>query len=38
LQYNAEWQGKRYASKQVAPVVVEDETEVVVVTVYTFYF
>jgi hypothetical protein len=37
LQYNAEWQGTWYAIKQVAPVVVEEQTEVVVVTVYTFY-
>ena len=38
FQYQAEWQGKYYAIKQVAPVTVEKEDEVVVVTVYTFYF
>jgi len=38
FQYQAEWQGKFYAVKQVAPVVVEGENELVVVTVYTFYF
>ena len=38
FQYQAEWQGKFYALKQVAPVAVEEENEVVVVTVYTFYF
>lgn len=38
FQYNAEWQGKVFAIKQVAPVVVEAQNEIVVVTVYTFYF
>ena len=38
FQYNAEWQGKSYAIKQVAPVVAEAQNEIVVVTVYTFYF
>jgi len=37
FQYNAEWQGKFYAIKQVAPVVAEAQNELVVVTVYTFY-
>jgi len=38
FQYNAEWQGKFYAIKQVAPVVAEAQNEIIVVTVYTFYF
>ncbi len=38
FQYHAIWQGKFYAIKQVAPVVVEAQNERVVVTVYTFYF
>ena len=38
FQYNSEWQGKFFAIKQVAPVVVEAQNEMVVVTVYTFYF
>jgi len=38
FQYNAEWQDKFYAIKQVAPVVAEAQNEIVVVTVYTFYF
>lgn len=38
FQYRAQWQGKFYAIKQVAPVVVETEREMVVVTVCTFYF
>ncbi|MEW6354912.1 MAG: DUF4258 domain-containing protein [Planctomycetota bacterium] len=32
------WQGKRYAIKQVAPVVKEEAGEIVVITVYIFYF
>jgi Domain of unknown function (DUF4258) len=38
FQYDAEWQGRRYAIKQVAPIVVEAQNEILVVTVYTFYF
>ena len=38
FQYAAHWQDKFYAIKQVAPVVVEEQNEIVVVTVYTFYF
>ncbi len=38
FQYNGRWRGRTYAIKQVAPVVAEDEHEIVVVTVYTFYF
>ena len=32
------WRGQLYAAKQVAPVVVETAEEIVVVTVYTYYF
>ena len=32
------WQGKRYPIKQVAPVIKEEANEIVVITVYTFYF
>ena len=38
LPYHAYWRGQFYAAKQVAPIVAETETEIVVVTVYTFYF
>jgi hypothetical protein len=31
-------EGKGYAIKQVVPVVVEEQNEIVVITVYTFYF
>ena len=36
--FNADWNGKHYVTKQVRPVFVEEETEIVVVTVYTYYF
>jgi hypothetical protein len=32
------WQGNPYAIKQVAPVVKEERDEIIVVTVYTFFF
>jgi len=38
FQYNARWRGTTYSMKQVAPVIVEEEREIVVITVYTFYF
>jgi hypothetical protein len=36
--FNRAWQGTHYAIKQVAPVVKEEQDEIVVITVYTFYF
>lgn len=36
--YNKEWNGKVYATKQVRPVFVDEAGEIVVVTVYTYYF
>ena len=36
--FNREWNGKRYATKQVRPIFVEEATEIVIVTVYTYYF
>ena len=38
FEYNAEWAGRRYSIKQVAPVVAEESDQIVVVTVYTFFF
>jgi hypothetical protein len=38
FQYNNYSQGKFYALKRVAPIVAETDTELVIVTVYTFYF
>ena len=36
--YNRIWQDERYAIKQVAPIVKEERNEIVVITVFTFYF
>jgi len=36
--FGSTWQGKPYAVKQVAPVIKEEAREIVVITVYTFYF
>ena len=33
-----DWNGRRYAIKQVAPVIKEETNEIVVITVSTFYF
>ena len=38
LAYGREWNGKMYATKQVRPIFVEESNEIVVVTVYTYYF
>jgi hypothetical protein len=38
FRYDRQWQGNDYPIKQVAPVIVEDRNEIVVITVYTFYF
>ena len=36
--FESEWKGKYYAMKQVKPVVVEIDKELVIITVYVFYF
>lgn len=36
--YGKEWNGKTYSTKRVRPVFVEEPAEIVVVTVYTYYF
>jgi hypothetical protein len=36
--FNRTWQGNWYAVKQVAPVIKVSDAEIVVITVYTFYF
>ena len=36
--YDRSWQGNLYAIKQVAPVIKEESDEIVVITVYTYYF
>ncbi len=36
--YEQEWNGKHYSTKQVRSIFVEKENEIVVVTVYVYYF
>lgn len=36
--YAREWNGKVHATKQVRPVFVEEAAEILVVTVYAYYF
>jgi hypothetical protein len=36
--FETTWQGKHYAVKQIAPVIKEEVREIVVITVYPFYF
>jgi hypothetical protein len=36
--FGKNWQDNIYAIKQVAPVIKEEPDEIVVITVYTFYF
>lgn len=36
--FDKTWQGRTYPVKQVAPVIREETDEIVVITVYTFYF
>ena len=36
--YGQEWNGKVYATKRVRPIFVEEPNEILVVTVYVYYF
>ena len=36
--FDKEWNGKVFSTKQVRPIFVEEAGEIVVVTVYTYYF
>ena len=36
--FDAEWNGRHYATKRVRPVFIEEPDEIVVVTVYTYFF
>ena len=38
FQFNGEWQERSYSIKRVSPIIAESDTEIVVITVYTFYF
>ena len=36
--YGNEWNGKFYTTKQVRPIFIEELNEIVVITVYVYYF
>jgi len=36
--FGREWNGRFYATKQVRPIFADEPTEIVVVTVYSYYF
>ena len=36
--FNGEWNGRWYAVRQVRPVFVDEPNEIVVITVYTYYY
>lgn len=36
--FQGEWNKKFYSYKQVKPIFVEEETEIIVITVYAYYF
>ncbi|NIR53093.1 hypothetical protein GWO43_31070 [candidate division KSB1 bacterium] len=38
FEFQKEWNGKFYATKQVRPIFVEEKNEIVVVTVYVYYY
>lgn len=38
LRFEAEWNGRRYSTKQVRPIFVDEPDAIVVVTVYVYYF
>jgi hypothetical protein len=38
LAFRREWNGKFYSTKQVRPIFVDEESEIVVVTVYTYFY
>jgi hypothetical protein len=35
--YNKDWNNKRYKTKQVRPIFIEEENEIAVITVYVYY-
>ena len=36
--YNTIWNGTWYATKQVRPIFIEETSEIIVITVYTYFF
>lgn len=38
FEFGGDWNGRFYATKQIRPIFVEEAEEIVVVTVYVYYF
>ena len=38
FEYNKSWNGKHYKTKQVRPIFAEENREIIIVTVYVYYF
>lgn len=38
FEFDKDWNGRRYEWKKINPIFVEEKTEIVVITVYTFYY
>ncbi len=38
FRFDAEWNKRHFATKQVRPIFVEEADEIVVVTIYVYYF
>jgi len=38
VEFKREWDGRHYGVQQIVPIVAEEESRLVVVTVYTFFF
>ncbi len=38
VEFALEWDGKYYGVQQIAPVTIEEDDRIVVITIYTFYF
>lgn len=38
FRFDREWNGKKYATKQVRPIFVDEPATIVVITVYVYYF
>ena len=38
IPFNGEWNGKFYHYRQVRPIFVDEEFEIVIITVYTYYY
>lgn len=37
VEFNREWNGKDYSTKEIRPIFAEEATEIVVITVYVYY-